>query len=378
MTTRRPTRFIPLGLTLSAVGALRGTTEISLVDAQGQPVNIYLIMGPNGAGKTTLLEALYHAHRMLDAREHDAFGWELLDQGSGGIQFDALVALDDGIRSELYVLSIVAGDTGLLKRWTSEALEGLGVVRQIGLVYARRPDGSVERSNASDPEAVDFADAVLERQGEPPASLFDSANGYPTLLYFPSDRGIRRPPAGERAITPPRGLNYRAAHHFGLDGETWSASLDNLFVWFAWLADGREERCRDLVNRLVFRRNKRLGAVNRQTLSVPVEVEEATHRLDQLSSGERQFVQLVVRIASHMTGSTLVLIDETEQHLHLTMRRRLVNLIKTWAAEHDGLRFVATSHQADSMRLLAPKLPEPRLVKNGCLVKPRFTPPHDR
>ena len=88
-------------------------------------------------------------------------------------------------------------------------------------------------------------------------------------------------------------------------------------------------------------------------------------------------MQLVVRVASHMTGSTIVLIDETEQHLHFVMRRRLINIIKEWAREHEGMSFVLTSHQADSMRILGPKLEEPGLVKGGCLVKPKFRLPHD-
>lgn len=375
MTPLRPTQFIPIGISLFNVGALRGTTDVSLTDAAGEPVNVYMIMGPNGAGKTTLLDALYHCHALLDARQHTGYGWEALDPPDAGVQFDALIALDDGARSRLYLLSIVSGGAGLLKKWTVEDLDRYGADRQIILTFAKRPNGVVERAAGSDPEALAFADAVLERQGEPPAALFDSANGFPSLLYFPSERGLRRPPEHDRSITRPDGLGYRAAHRFGVDGLAWASSLDNLFVWFAWLQDGREGLCRDLVNRLVFRRNKRLGEIDRQALGVPVEVDGMKHRLDQLSSGERQFVQLVVRIASHMTGSTLVLIDETEQHLHLVMRRRLINLIKTWAAEHEGLRFILTSHQADSMRLLAPKLPEPGLVKSGCLVKPRFTPP---
>ena len=132
------------------------------------------------------------------------------------------------------------------------------------------------------------------------------------------------------------------------------------------------------MNDLIFRKAKKLKPVDRPTLTVPVEVDGgATHRLDQLSSGERQLVQLVVRVASHMTGSTIVLIDETEQHLHLVMRRRLINIIKNWARDHEGMSFVLTSHQADSMRILNPISEEPGLVKGGCLVKPKFRIHHD-
>ncbi|MDB0573532.1 AAA family ATPase [Ralstonia solanacearum] len=373
----RPTSFELLGLTLLDIGALRGTTHFSLMNPSGQPTNIYLIMGPNGAGKTTVLESIYCAMRLLDAREHTGVGIDSIDRDDGGLQLDARVTLDDGVRSKVYVLSISVGRPGLLKRWSIEELEALNIDSQIVLEYKSRPAATgIERSAASDPEAVSFAESILERAGEPSMALFDVANGFPTVLYFPSDRGIHKPPEGARAVTSPKGLGYKAAHRFGPDGVSWDASIDNLFVWFAWLGDGREELCRELVNELIFRGTKRLGGVDRPTLSVPVLVESGSHRLDQLSSGERQLVQFVVRVASHMTGSSIVLIDETEQHLHLVMRRRLINIIKQWASEHRGLSFVLTSHQVDSMRVLAPKLEEPGLVKGGCLVKPKFKLPH--
>ncbi len=379
-TKLRPTKFQLAGLTLMDVGALRGLTNFNLMSGQGEAVNIYLIMGPNGAGKTTVLESIYTAMHLLDAREHRCVGMDAIDQHGGGLQLDALVTLDDGDRSRPYILSIVAGEPGLLRNWTEAQLAEVGADSQIMLVYKRRAgDTAYVRSAESNPEAVSFSETILEGLGSQPAALFDIGNGFPTVLYFPSDRGIRRPPERDRAVTRPEGLGYQAAHRFDADGATWASSIDNLFVWFTWLGDGREELCRELVNSLIFRNQKHLRPVHRPTLSVPVEVEDGvTHRLDQLSSGERQLVQLVVRVASHMTGATIVLIDETEQHLHLVMRRRLINIIKQWARDYPGMGFVLTSHQADSMRMLAPKLQEPGLIKGGCLVKPKFKLPHGR
>lgn len=378
MNILRPTNFELLGLTLLDVGALRGTSSFNFMDANGRPTNIYLMMGGNGAGKTTVLESIFGAMSLLNARDHANVGIDAIDRFNGGIQLDARICLDDGIRSKSYVISISVGTPGLLRRWSIEEIEAVGVEAQIILFYKKSPITSkVERSSESDPEAIAFSEAILERTGDPPMSLFDEANGFPTVLYFPSDRGIRKSPESPRAVTKPEGLGYKATHRFDADGSTWESSIDNLFVWFAWLNDGREELCRELVNGLIFRKSKkRLGEVDRSTLSVPVIVESGSHRIDQLSSGERQLVQLVVRIASHMTSSTIVIIDETEQHLHMVMRRRLINIIKQWACDHAGLQFVITSHQTDSMRILAPKLEEEGLVKGGCLIKPRFSPPH--
>ncbi len=373
-TVLRPTAFALLGVQLLNVGPLTGLSGMDFTDAEGRPANLYLIMGPNGSGKTTILEAVYYAMRLLDARAHEAFGLDALDQSRGSVQLDARVVLDDGVRARPFVLSIVAGPDGVLRAWSPEELSKAEADEQIVLTYERRsPAEPVTRSADSHPTALAFAEAILELQGEAPRDLFESALGYPTVLYFPSNRGIAPPPSSA-AIARPQGLGYHAAHKFHTDGATWAESLDNLFVWFTWLADGRAERVRELVNDLVFRGGKRLGEVDRERLFVPVEVEGARpHRLHQLSSGERQLVQLIVRVASHMTGATIVLIDETEQHLHTTMRRRLINILKEWAADFSpGLSFIMTSHELQTYRQLAPQMPEPKLFKNAAIVKPRF------
>lgn len=373
---QRPTKFSLVGLSLLDIGPLRGLTRVPLLDPTGYPTNIFLVMGPNGAGKTTMLDAIYTAMALLKSRTSPAYGNESLDQGRGAIQLDALVQLDDGSRSVRRLLSIVVGGDVPLKLFGDDELEALDIRdEQLLLFMGRRtPLGPVERLPTSHREALEFSDAILERLGEHPSSLWGTSMVLPTVLYFHSDRGIRRPPTRDRAIVRPENLGYSPAHLFGPDGTNWADSMENLLVWFAWLGDEREAVCREIVNELVFKGTKRLAEIDRQELSIPVETESGRHRLDQLSSGERQLVQLAIRIVAHMTSSTIVLIDETEQHLHTVMRRRLINILKDWAREREGLSFVLTSHQADSMRLLAPKQIEQGLHKSGCLVKPRFKP----
>lgn len=45
--------------------------------------------------------------------------------------------------------------------------------------------------------------------------------------------------------------------------------------------------------------------------------ETSWHRLDRLSSGEKNLVQLFLRIGAHMTRNTILLIDEFDVHLHI-------------------------------------------------------------
>ncbi|MER9707524.1 ATP-binding protein [Mesorhizobium sp. M0204] len=371
----RPTKFSLVGISTVDVGPLRGKTFVPFLDPTGNPTNVFLIMGKNGAGKTTILDAIYCAMSLLRARTSEAYGHEALDSGKGAIQLDALVQLDDGRRSVMHLISMVAGADKPLKFWTPEECERIGVYEdQQLLFYGKRLGyGPVERSNSSSPLALEFAEAIIQSLDQHPLSLWGTSMALPTVLYFHSDRGLRRPPHENRSIVRPKSLGYSPAHLFGPDGTNWAESIENLLVWFAWLGDDREKICREIVNDVVFKGTKRLGAVDRNELSIPVETASGDHhRLDQLSSGERQLVQLAIRIAAHMTGSTIVLIDETEQHLHTVMRRRLINILKSWAQERDGLSFVLTSHQTDSMRLLAPKTVEDGLFKSGCLVKPKF------
>jgi len=375
----RPVRFDLLGIDLVDVGPLRGVTHMAFTDESGRPTNLFLMMGPNGSGKTTILDAIYVAMTLVGGSVFDSYGLDSLDDGTGGIQLDARVELDDGDRTRAYVLSIIAGTPGLLRTWGRHDLDRVDAAEQITLVYGRTtPGGMVQMLGESHATARGLVESIIQQQTDAPQDLFETVFAYPTVLYFTADRGIRRPPPGTVGVIRPEELYYRPSHKFDVDGTTWSESLDNLFVWFAWLdngRDGREAQCRALVSDLVFRKRKRLGPVDRQKLFVPVEFDGLVHRLDQLSSGERQLVQFVTRVASHMTGSTIVLIDEMEQHLHTVLQRRLLNVMKTWAADYNGLSFMATSHQPQTFRRLAPSLDEPGLVKGGVLVKPRFQPP---
>lgn len=373
----RPTAFALLGLHLLDVGPLRGLTSLTFRDAEGVPNDIYLMMGPNGAGKTTILEAIYRVMKLLEGASHHGYGFSALDSGKGGVQLDARVMLDDGDRGRPYLLSIVAGAQGLLHVPTPEDVDRAEADEHITLVFQRAGVGEfVTRASTSHPVAAAFHNAVIAHAGDAPKDLFENVTGYPTVLYFPSNRGIGRPPADEAVVRPPT-LAYRPAHKFDTDGGNWSESLDNLFVWFAWLQEDkpRESRIRDLVTRLVFQNRKVLQPVDRENLFVPVTMangEGEAHRLHELSSGERQLVQLVVRIASHMSGSTIVLIDEVEQHLHTVFQRRLTLLLKEWAREYAGLSFFMTSHQKDIFRFFDPFEPEPKLSKGAALIKPRF------
>ncbi len=370
----RPTSFQPLSLTMLNVGPIRELTTIDFVGQQGIS-NLFLLMGPNGSGKSTALEAIYCALGAL-APEPVTPSFPEIEDGTGGIQFDARIILDDGIKAKPFVLSIAIGALGLLKPWTEESAAAVEADQQIVLNIQRGIPGVGRRSFSGDREALSFAAFIQQQTPEAPLDVFDDSLGLPTVLYFTADRAMIKP-AGRRSIVSPKNYGFRPAHRFGIDGQEWDNSIDNLFVWYAWLNDGREERCRSMVNDLLFKDGKRrLGEVNRQEFFVPVVVESvegsSEHHVDQLSHGERQLLQFIVRTASHMTGSTIVLVDEAELHLHTTFCARLMAILKDWIRLYPGLTVIMTSHQTELVRLMAPKEQEHSIRKGGALVKPRY------
>ena len=178
-------------------------------------------------------------------------------------------------------------------------------MEQIKLPFHRRSAvAPVELQPSADEQATRFLEAIQERVGEQPSALFGASMTLPTVLYFPSGRGIQRAPVAPAHDYAGQTCSVTAPHDSSAStGDTWAASIENLFVWLTWLDPELEKQCREHVNEIVFRGTKRIATIDRQNLEVVVEtVTGERHRLDQLSSGERQLVQLVVRIAAHMTS----------------------------------------------------------------------------
>ena len=97
--------------------------------------------------------------------------------------------------------------------------------------------------------------------------------------------------------------------------------------------------------------------------------ENNEHRLDHLSSGEKSLVQLFLRIGAHMTGNTILLIDEMDVHLHLKLQHRLLNILKGMAKDFPGLTIIGTTHSVEIMQGFAFEVKEKGLRKGGHLIE---------
>jgi AAA15 family ATPase/GTPase len=89
-----------------------------------------------------------------------------------------------------------------------------------------------------------------------------------------------------------------------------------------------------------------------------------------MSSGEKSLLQIFLRLGIHMTGNTIVFIDEIETHLHTTWRFQLMfELMKMAQKHYPGFTLFVTTHTQEVMKAFAPQLTEKNLVKGAYILE---------
>lgn len=371
-------QFAPIFLTLDRIGPFQERLEdFDLTDAYEEPNNCFLLVSKNGRGKTTLYEVMVALMGMLGRGadgEIEPFGLEALDQGNGRAQLDVKVTWGTpGHPAQTYVLSLLGGELGedySLKFWDEAELKRVGASQWHRLGFRRTAAGRFLPIKASD-WAQDFNALLAGARSKPLQEFGGDSLTYPTLIYFSAYRNILNVPTAERSIVAPRNWNYRPVHVFDVEGREWRQSLDNLLVWLKWLDDGRFEKAVQWVNEFVFQGGgKFLKGVNKNTLEAVMNSDGHEHRLDQLSSGEKSMVQMYLRLGAHMTGNTILLLDEPEVHLHRNWQYELLfSLMKMAKQPFPKLTVYFATHSERMMKAFAHDIEEEGLRKGGVIIE---------
>ncbi|MCK6517497.1 ATP-binding protein, partial [Myxococcota bacterium] len=372
--------FAPIALRLLKVGPFQAKEVVIPFDddhkTRPTPTNVYLIAAVNGLGKTTILEAIVTCMALLEGELRgpppEAPEW-LDDHPDARLQLDVLVELAEQGEARRGVLSLILceesrqASPGLhywtgpeLRRWGADFNARLTVHRPSGPrvwdLLAFNADGDV------DERAVELVQGLrdhIERAKKHPVGtkLMAPKVDAPAVLMFTSHRDLApRVPSSARSITQPPEWAHSLVRRFDSE-HAWLSSLDALLVYLDYI-DGRRSpefgeprfnQARALLNKHLFVDDrglptKSLLGVDREQMATVVEVKTpnpdggapltTTHGLDRLSSGEKAFAQILVRLATHMTQNTLVLIDEADLHLHPRWERGLMWTIKELAKDY--------------------------------------------
>ncbi|CAD6882312.1 AAA ATPase [Methylomonas albis] len=380
--------FRPLFLTLHRIGPFQNAPyEVDFTDKQNRPCNFFLLTSKNGLGKTIVLDTLSCLLSLLGQTEPKEYGLEDLDRGTGRAQLDLKLRVYwQGLDHHL-VLSILGGDLSndlSLKVWSNDDLNSHGTSKWHRIGFIGQHSGLPLKplsTHKGDDFIGDLLATIQFNIGSSPSSFGESTFSYPTTLNFSAYRDIpqisaAREIAQPRSITRPQYWGYNPVHSFSAHNETWTYSLDNLLVWLKWLEGGRFEKACEYINKHVFDgSSKFLKDVDRPTLEAIIRTgdnEPSEHRLDRLSSGEKNLMQLFLRIGAHQTKNTILLIDEFDVHLHIRWQYRLYNALKALALRDDtNFTVIASTHSTEILQTFADTMDieEYGLIKGGHLIK---------
>lgn len=368
--------FEPIRMWVENIGPFRQPFQLDFTDENSDPCNFFLLIAGNGRGKTTLLDIMAALWSMLDKKAIHIYGQDDLSKvfSSGGdpvrAQLDILVRFQQLETTQTMVLSLIAESEGAstVTPWTEPELKAAGAVEWCRFGVRKHSTGRLAQIRDKSVFVDDLLNSIRQENLNSSDGFSGSIVSVPTLLYFSAYRDIPKISEDGRSLSAPENWKYYPVRQF-LAGDQWAHSLDNLLVWLKWLDDERFERAVDDVNRLVFRDSpKRLEGVQKAPPQAVISNKGQRHRLDQLSSGEKSLTQMILRIGSHMTRNTWVVIDELDIHLHLKWQHRILNALKKMVRENPGLRVIASTHSREILHGFQFEVKEPGLRKGGHII----------
>jgi energy-coupling factor transporter ATP-binding protein EcfA2 len=323
--------------------------ELSLLNPEGSPRPLTLIVGPNMSGKTTLLDAIHIAYEGI-ANARDPKWHPGLDPDDPTLRPDPNGPIEVAIDFSLH-----EGEHAALAR-LEEALGGqLGVepAALYSIVFRWPPAGSDHGVVSARPANAQRAfrgralTAIALSRKVVTEKILDEVGG---IVYLDQNRRGRIAHAArkhdlssalrERAV--PRdviGWLVRAA----LLDQKWNPQLQGESQW---------QRVKRLFGRLATP-----AAIDDMTPSdegydLRLQRDGRHYYSSGMSSGERQLLRLVANMVFVRTVRSVVLIDELELNLHPRWQRSVLRFCQTGG--DDDNQFIVTTHSDTLLRYVDP------------------------
>ncbi|HIE50977.1 MAG TPA: ATP-binding cassette domain-containing protein [Armatimonadetes bacterium] len=288
--------------------------EVEFVDSlTKKTLSRAVLVGINGSGKTTLLEALFGSYRVLGRAETVSLV-ALSSEGWVEVEFELTAAEREALSTQQ--------ERVLLR--TTLAATGAG--------WALQPRELVT----------------------PLRRACAEGKGLGGVLYFPAVRQL--PPFRLEAIQkvePRLPFAYRYVGSTGVDAlKTYLVYQHYLDLQDLDRTGERGERFRR-IQRLFDRlfAGKRVAGV--EDMEVIIETSEGEqHGLDDLSSGEKQMLMLVVETLRYAPKGGLILVDEPEVSLHPAWQRKLLYTLEQVAPE---CQIIVATHSLEIAQSVYPE-----------------------
>ena len=270
----------------------------------GKPMSRVVLAGANGSGKTTILECIFG---LMAAAER--YGKREINRYSKLQDIEIALPVSSQLQL-LFDLEFIGAPPVTLSVGYGEQVpirSEATVAEEVSVGGLLPPPGSFTFSQPLQLTSLftrltEFVQQARERE--------ESAFG--SILYFPHNRYLPLVPEGELRVEP---SEYQWAYRYSAKDE-WKGSTESYLFSLNYLdledrdkriPAHRFEQAVELVNSVLD--GKRIAHVQKGRIVVETDKGE-THGLDDLSSGEKQLVLLLIEIQRRIAPSSIVLIDE--------------------------------------------------------------------
>lgn len=304
-----------------------------------------LLIGPNGSGKTTMLEVMSLLWQVLGEMSENAY--QTPQAAYGAIrEFDrpgAFMAMEiQGL--EIEPLWIAIGHEDRLSPFAEHTVGSHRMVliwsgqdQKPTLTRYIRPEQS---AYGGDIAGGQWLDSWRERFTE---NRLGKRADLPNLLFLPSeDRTL--PKVEEPGPAQPEPREYQWFRRYDPTDRR-KGSIENYLFNLRVLDDGRYDHIIHEANQ--FLADKRLDKFDERTMELMVAMDSgARHPAHLLSAGEKQVLLMLVYITRWLEPGGIVLIDEPDLHLHVSLARSFTSHLRRMIARKSGQLIVASHEPA--------------------------------
>jgi ABC-type lipoprotein export system ATPase subunit len=311
----------------------------------GRTPEALLLIGPNGSGKTTMLEAMSLLWQVLGEMLENAYQtpWPVYDTLQEFERPGAFMAMEI-LSLEQEPLWIAIGHED---RLSSFAERTVGSHRMYLLWSGQKQKPTFtryikpkQRGYSGDMEGSQWLDSWRERFTE---NRLGKRTDLPNLLFLPSEDRIL-PKVDEPGPAQPEPKEFQWFRRYSpIDRR--KGSIENYLFNLRVLDDGRYERIIHEVNQ--FLTDKRLDKFDERTMELMVATEQgARHPIHLLSAGEKQVLLMLVYITRWLEPGGIVLIDEPDLHLHVSLTRSFTSHLRRMVTHKNGQLIIASHEPA--------------------------------
>jgi len=317
----------------------------------GETPEAILLSGPNGSGKTTLLNMIAEVWQGLGAHLRGETELQKESKALANIELAAVefIGLE---RDPIWIgaASDEAGNTFVAEHVNQSRLMLLRS-HAPGLQYLRHlAPGEFDLHTAASPS--DWQSVWTRRLTE---NLLGKRNDLPNMVLLESEmRSLL--PLEEKFSVQPETEEFRWLARYE-PATSRRGSLQNYLYNLKVVDEKTYAEIIDQANS--FLTGKRLAEFDRRSGDLTVRIENGDHHpITELSSGEKQVLLMLATITRWLKPGGIVLIDEPDLHLHVTLATAFVDHLRRMVAAKEGQLIIAShapelwSDFAESRRLV--------------------------